>query len=105
MFCKLREAHRDEEVQVLVKRIAEGAGVFLWVFLAVHSLIDGTADTDRIGDLQSRLAVIPTDLESYFEQVLLNIDDKITEIGGTHFPDYASRRGRTTLMCYWFVQS
>jgi hypothetical protein len=49
---------------------AKASGVFLWVILAVDSLIKGLADGDRIEDLKCRLDDIPEELEELFGKML-----------------------------------
>ena len=67
-FRELEESdscHRD-----LVREIVDRAhGVFLWVFLVIRSLRRGLTNSDTISELQTRLRILPTDLEEYFHQV------------------------------------
>lgn len=41
----------------------KSSGVFLWVSLAVRSLMMGKGHDDRISDMQRRLDLLPPDLE------------------------------------------
>ncbi|MCJ1397597.1 hypothetical protein MMC11_000792 [Xylographa trunciseda] len=59
----------------LVREIVDKArGVFLWVFLVVRSLRKGLKEGDDISDLQRRLRLLPTDLETYFQHMLDSIE-------------------------------
>lgn len=52
--------------------VTKSSGVFLWVHLAVRSLLDGFTNRDHISDLQKRLQELPADLESFYKNILLN---------------------------------
>jgi hypothetical protein len=52
--------------------VNKASGVFLWVKLAVNSLLEGFTNRDRIWDLQRRLQELPADLESFYKHILLN---------------------------------
>ncbi|KAK3322980.1 hypothetical protein B0H66DRAFT_442863, partial [Apodospora peruviana] len=61
----------EEESARFIFDITERAqGVFLWVYLVTKSLRDGLVNGDTIDDLQTRLEVIPTDLEPFFKHML-----------------------------------
>jgi hypothetical protein len=66
MFSRLQE-HHSERAGVLIKDVTlKASGVFLWVRLAVKSLLDGLRDGDTVEDLQARLLLIPPDLDRLF---------------------------------------
>jgi len=59
----------------LIDSIAEkSAGVFLWVYLVVRSLLDGLSNADRLSDLVRRLNALPPDLEELFSKLLRSLD-------------------------------
>ncbi|KAI9660945.1 MAG: hypothetical protein M1821_009272 [Bathelium mastoideum] len=63
--------HRD-----LISEITEKAqGVFLWVFLAVRSLIAGLTSGDTISVLRRRLEQIPVELSDLFRRMLNDVDE------------------------------
>jgi hypothetical protein len=63
----VRNKSKNQGYQDLVQDIAEKAqGVFLWVFLAVRSLLSGLTHADSIATLQKRLCRFPPTLEGYF---------------------------------------
>jgi hypothetical protein len=62
---------------LLIENIAEkAAGVFLWVYLVVQSLIDGLSNADRMSDLEARLEVLPPELEDLYERLWTSIDSE-----------------------------
>lgn len=73
---RLFKRRNHKESLDLVSRITDRAeGVFLWVHLAVRSLIRGIVNADDISDLQRRLDELPRQLEPFFERMLNAIDD------------------------------
>jgi hypothetical protein len=52
--------------------VSKSSGVFLWVVLAVKSLLDGLTNRDRILDLQRRLKLLPPELEDLYAHMLWN---------------------------------
>ncbi|CAO2658381.1 Nn.00g061040.m01.CDS01 [Neocucurbitaria sp. VM-36] len=67
---------RDIRYQELVQQIVDKAeGVFLWVFLVVQSLLRGLTSSDRISDLQRRIALLPPSLEDFFRHMLDSIEE------------------------------
>ncbi|KAJ4376341.1 hypothetical protein N0V83_001624 [Neocucurbitaria cava] len=67
---------RDSRYQELVQQIIDKAeGVFLWVFLVVRSLLRGLTSSDRISDLQRRIALLPPSLEDFFRHMLDSIEE------------------------------
>ncbi|KAE9370522.1 hypothetical protein N431DRAFT_492596 [Stipitochalara longipes BDJ] len=59
------------------KIVAWADGVFLWVRLVVESLLSGIGIHDEIHDLQSRLDILPTDLEKLYHHLLMNKIDPV----------------------------
>ncbi|KAH7086405.1 hypothetical protein FB567DRAFT_580552 [Paraphoma chrysanthemicola] len=59
----------------LVNEVTEkSAGVFLWVYLVVQSLLDGLSNADRMSDLLTRLRSLPHGLEELYLKLLNSID-------------------------------
>jgi hypothetical protein len=64
-----------ERAPALVNEIVSKAdGVFLWVTLVVKSLLSGLGNRDGIIDLQRRLLLLPSDLESLYRLMLSRIE-------------------------------
>ena len=71
---------KDFLYQELIEEIVERAhGVFLWVFLAVHSLRKGIRNGDTASLLKKRLYSLPTELEPFFEHILNSVDGMYQE--------------------------
>lgn len=51
-------------------------GLFLWVHLAVGSLLKGLSDEDTIPELQNRVRSFPPTLKEYFRSTLASIDEE-----------------------------
>jgi hypothetical protein len=69
-----KHSHDPRYAEIVEEVVRRANGVFLWVFLACRSLLDGMAYSDRIIDLHRRLAHIQPDLESFFTQIILSAD-------------------------------
>ena len=64
-------AREGESAAQLTTDISNRApGVFLWVMLAVKSLLDGLHSYDRVADLHRRLELLPPDLENLYQHMM-----------------------------------
>lgn len=81
-FRELAWGYPSEAEGLLKDITTKASGVFLWVILAVDSLIRGLADGDRIEDLQRRLGELPAELEELFNKLLHGLE-------GRYFADVA----------------
>lgn len=65
----------EESYDELIADIVEKAeGVFLWVYLVVHSLCEGLTNGDDVFLLQERVRRLPSDLEHYFRLILESVE-------------------------------
>ena len=72
-FAKLEEA--DPRWNELVEELEDRAqGVFLWVTIAVRSLLRGLTHADDVSDLQRRLREFPAELSPFFQHIFDSID-------------------------------
>ncbi|KAF5591708.1 nacht nucleoside triphosphatase [Fusarium pseudocircinatum] len=70
---KLLESQMNK-ARTLAKTVAIRAqGVFLWVFLVTRLLREGLSNDDSFADLEKRLLSIPTELETFFRQILESV--------------------------------
>ncbi|KAF4336763.1 nacht nucleoside triphosphatase [Fusarium beomiforme] len=53
--------------------VARAQGVFLWVFLVTRLLREGLTNDDSFTDLEKRLLSLPTELETFFKQILESV--------------------------------
>lgn len=68
-------ATTDGDYMSLIQQVVDkAAGVFLWVYLVVRSLLQGPTNADRISDLQNRISLLPADLEEYFRLIFHSVD-------------------------------
>ncbi|KAK7911702.1 hypothetical protein PG985_014183 [Apiospora marii] len=64
----------EYDLERFVETLAEKAeGVFLWTSLALRLIEDGLSDGDEFRHLQSKLDVLPRDMENLFEHMLTSI--------------------------------
>lgn len=81
-FARLRK-HETECANHLVEGVvSKASGVFLWVTLAVKSLLSGLQSGDRVSDLQRRLDSLPPDLEDLYKKILDSVEPFY--VGHTH---------------------
>ena len=66
----------DHQYEDLIMEVVEKAqGVFLWVYLVVQSRGRGLTNFDTVSEMQRRLRALPSDLETYFRQMLDLVED------------------------------
>ncbi|KAI0811519.1 hypothetical protein GGR55DRAFT_678339 [Xylaria sp. FL0064] len=71
-LAKDQTAYNDLTDEVVFK----AQGVFLWVKLVVHSLIQGATYADSLADMRKRVDELPADLETFFEAILADVDPR-----------------------------
>lgn len=72
-FKELSKSHPDDVTNILKELGDKASGVFLWIKLAVASLLSGLRNHDRISDLRSRLRQLPPDLEDLYKHMLSKV--------------------------------
>ncbi|KAH7074681.1 heterokaryon incompatibility protein-domain-containing protein [Paraphoma chrysanthemicola] len=73
-FLELEKGNSKLATELTDTIMEKASGVFLWVRLAVQSLLHGLANGDRKTDLTRRLEELPEDLEMLFRKILDSID-------------------------------
>ncbi|RFU79029.1 hypothetical protein TARUN_3158 [Trichoderma arundinaceum] len=103
-FNKLR--NRDSAAaDGLVLEITERAhGVFLWVFLVVHSLLRGLRNEDDISDLQRRLRELPSNLYKFFDRMLATIEDVYRERVSRLFLTMTYAEATLPVITFYFME-
>jgi hypothetical protein len=80
---KFQASRRFSDLQIvepeassdLLRTIADrAAGVFLWVYIVVESLLEGLTDGDDVYRLQQRLFDLPSELEGLFNRIINQIN-------------------------------
>jgi len=73
-------ARKPVETTNVINELVEAAdGVFLWVYLAVASLLRGVGNCDTILDLQGKLRLLPRDLKQLYFHITFKTDDDYKE--------------------------
>ncbi|KAJ4363073.1 hypothetical protein N0V83_010193 [Neocucurbitaria cava] len=101
-----QELEDKEAGDLLVREIVQAAnGVFLWVFLVVRSFQEGLENGDRVFDLRERLRKLPSDLNEYFNRIILS---DVAEFYHGHSAEMflVTLEGHEDipLMAYWFIR-
>lgn len=100
----VRMKARDENYQDLIREIVEKAqGVFLWVFLAVRSLLSGFTNADSIATLQRRLRLLPPTLEEYFQHMFDSVEDFYHDQTARTFQVALEAGEQLSLTTFWFL--
>ena len=73
-FRELQKKDFQQCTDLINELVNKAAGVFLWVYLVVLSLLQGLRNGDRIRDLRRRLDMIPADLSQYFRQMMTTLE-------------------------------
>ena len=80
---------QDPGYATLIADITSAAeGVFLWVYLACNSLLNGLSNADRVSDLQGRLMRLPRELDEMYMHILSTIE-----------LEYRKNTARSLLLC------
>jgi len=75
-YLTLQMRNRDQADQLILNVTRKSAGVFLWVYLVVNSLLTGLSNSDRISDLQQRLEDLPSELSELFTRLLNSLEPR-----------------------------
>jgi len=93
------ELREPERAGSLIEAVTtRAAGVFLWVDLAVNSLLSGLSNRDRMSDLQRRLEEIPPDLERFYEKIFDGIESIYMEHACQLFQLASEAEGSMTVL-------
>lgn len=68
--AKLDKSGRLETADIIAELVEKASGVFIWVVLAVRSLLNGLRNHDRIEDLRRRLDELPADLKELYSHMV-----------------------------------
>ncbi|KAH8896909.1 hypothetical protein GQ53DRAFT_838351 [Thozetella sp. PMI_491] len=98
------EVSRDPRYEDLVQQIVNDAnGVFLWVSLAVKTLLDGFTNADRISDLEDRLKKTPKTLEEYFRHMLDSVDEHYRTLAAMQIQTCLVALEPLSLLTLWYL--
>lgn len=71
---QLRDLARCEKL--LAELVEASAGVFLWVYVVVKSLLIGLNNGESFNDLEAELLRLPTELDDLYEKILARVPAK-----------------------------
>lgn len=104
-FTSMKNGGDANTTNALIDSIADKAeGVFLWVFLVVRTLLDGVTDANGISDLQEKLDTAPSDLDAYFDEMFLHVEEQMRAKTSTVFRIALNAEQKLPLMCYSFIR-
>jgi len=73
-YRQLRNREPEDAASLVDSVVGKACGVFLWVKIVVHSLLQGFSNGDEVSHLQTRLDALPSDLEDLFDNILNRIE-------------------------------
>ncbi|OAL40333.1 hypothetical protein AYO20_00069 [Fonsecaea nubica] len=102
---RFQQLHKEDPLcpDFIQEIVCEAAGVFLWVFLVVRSLLDGLTNSDRIKDLQARLHETPKDLKDYFGKIFFSTENRYRTQTARMFSVAIRADSQLPLMAYWVL--
>ncbi|KAK4210998.1 prion-inhibition and propagation-domain-containing protein [Rhypophila decipiens] len=71
-----RDETKDRAKQLLADLMDKADGIFLWIVLACRSLLKGLCRSDRIPELERRVAELPKELKAMFAYMIRKIDPR-----------------------------
>ncbi|KAI2469066.1 hypothetical protein F4781DRAFT_239284 [Annulohypoxylon bovei var. microspora] len=103
---QFRELKQDNiSYENLADEVVQRAqGVFLWVFLVVRSLIEGSQYIDSIDQMRKRLEGFPKDLEDFFRHMLEDIPPFYRPQSSRTFNIATAALGPLPLVIYGFAE-
>lgn len=78
-YENLRTQNPLEAANLVEAVTSRAEGVFFWVFLVVKSLLRGLEHDDNLETMRRRLDDLPSDLNEFFEKMLLSIENVYKE--------------------------
>ena len=102
-FVDLEKREPQYAGQLLEAIAQKAAGMFLWVYLVVQSLLAGLTNGDRVSDLQRRLKFLPPDLENPYEKMLNSLHPFYFEHASQYFQLVRAAQEPVTLLCLFFA--
>ncbi|CZR56317.1 uncharacterized protein PAC_06205 [Phialocephala subalpina] len=104
IFVTLNRLQPSAASSLIAEVTANASSVFLWVQLVVDSLLEGLRDGDAITDLQSRLLILPSDLEELFEKMLRDLKPAYFEQASMYFQIVRASTKTPTLLSLAFAE-
>lgn len=102
-FSRLQQRNKAAADELGLEITDRAHGVFLWVFLAVRSLLRGLHNEDKISDLQKRLQELTSDLRGYFDRMFASIEDVYKERTARLFLTMAHAKITFPVIAFYFM--
>ncbi|KAF5675413.1 heterokaryon incompatibility protein het-E-1 [Fusarium circinatum] len=102
-FARFRKLH-PQFASTLSHSIADKAsGVFLWVTIVVASLLAGMMAGDRVGDLENRLNLLPSEMDDLYGRMVETINPLYREHAAQLFRLVSACREPPSLRILWYA--
>ncbi|KAJ5372577.1 hypothetical protein N7517_004583 [Penicillium concentricum] len=99
-FLELK-AHEPTHADALAHEITlRSSGVFLWVSLVVHALLQGLSRGDRLSDMQRALEELPSELEHLFDVMINSLSLPARKRAAEMFRIAEAARGPLALLVF-----
>ncbi|KAF6814856.1 P-loop containing nucleoside triphosphate hydrolase [Colletotrichum sojae] len=95
-FSRLLQREPEYGSRLVDTIIAKSNGVFLWVNLVVRDLLSVMQNDDRISDFETRLDLLPADLEDLFDTILNSWNPEYFEHAAQYFALIGAYRNTLT---------
>ncbi|KAH6622677.1 hypothetical protein F5144DRAFT_496494 [Chaetomium tenue] len=102
-FSQLQSREADFASKLIEEVVHKSSGVFLWVRLAVSSLLDGMRFGDRVVDFRRRLESLPPDLEDLYDRILHDLDPFYFKHAAQYFQILSSSSDPPPALLLWFI--
>lgn len=102
-FRTFQERHPEVAIDISRSVTEKANGVFLWVNIVVSSLLAGIVSGDRIEDLESRLDLLPPEIQDLYEKIIESIDPIYREHAAQLFKLKSTCTETPSLQLLWYA--
>ena len=102
-FVELTDLNPYYGVYLTNQVATKASGVFLWVVLAVRSLLNGFSNGDKEKEIKERLDSLPPDLETFYDKILDNIEPRYKKHAARLFQIFSAFKSPPTVLCMTFA--
>ncbi|KAL1641927.1 hypothetical protein SLS58_005763 [Diplodia intermedia] len=102
-YQDLKGIFPDEMSRVLKEIISKAEGVFLWVNLAVRSLLDTLTDNPSLPHLEAQLDQIPSDIMGLYSSIWRSIPPEMTPMSSKLFQLCVVQEPAVTTGIFWLA--
>ncbi|KUJ09002.1 uncharacterized protein LY89DRAFT_741301 [Mollisia scopiformis] len=102
-FKSLKEAFPEESDQLLQDIVGKAQGIFLWVSLVVHALLEGLTEGDKLADLQETVRGLPSDISSLYSHIWSKVRSRNMANSSQIFRLFKSAMGPIDYLTLWLA--